>query len=291
MTLREFERRYYSKWFIDEPDVYYGHKSRDSWTNNELIRRWRNVVDKFKENEPDKTNVKETKMNNETMRSILFLAPGYAYAKKVIENLLKDLDSNEYRPYYYCTDPDTVYFYNDKVRIDVIHTDPVKWTPDIFMNRDAIYGRKELLKKAHETFPKMRIFTPDVTLSKCIRDMYLDPTAYNTKPRETYIPEIKNVYFNNPVTVVIWEDGTKTMVRCQEGDVYSPETGLALCIAKKALGNMPNFNNVFRKWIPEEETGTITLDITMDDLMSSTAKDFASIVNDTIAKFKGGFYR
>ena len=65
--------------------------------------------------------------------------------------------------------------------------------------------------------------------------------------------EIKKAYFNDPVTVVIWADGTKTIVRCQEGDVYSKETGLALCIAKKALGNKPNFNDVFHKWIPKEE--------------------------------------
>lgn len=65
--------------------------------------------------------------------------------------------------------------------------------------------------------------------------------------------EIKRVYFNDPVTVVIWADGTKTIVRCQEGDVYSKETGLALCIAKKALGNKGNFNDVFHKWIPEED--------------------------------------
>lgn len=65
-------------------------------------------------------------------------------------------------------------------------------------------------------------------------------------------PEIKKVIFNDPVTVVIWEDGTKTVVKCQPGDTYSKETGLALCIAKKFLGNKGNFNEVFKKWIPEE---------------------------------------
>jgi hypothetical protein len=78
--------------------------------------------------------------------------------------------------------------------------------------------------------------------------------ALNEPPQNTFNPfAIKRVYFNNPVTVVIWEDGTKTIVRCQEGDVYSKETGLALCIAKKALGNKSNFNDVFHKYIPEEE--------------------------------------
>ena len=64
--------------------------------------------------------------------------------------------------------------------------------------------------------------------------------------------EIKNVIFNDPATIVLWKDGTKTVVKCQEGDFYSEEMGLALCIAKKAMGNNGNFNNVFRKWIPEE---------------------------------------
>ena len=61
---------------------------------------------------------------------------------------------------------------------------------------------------------------------------------------------IKRVYFNNPVTVVLWMDGTKTIVRCQEGDTYSEETGLAMAIAKKVFGNKGNFNEVFKKFIP-----------------------------------------
>lgn len=64
---------------------------------------------------------------------------------------------------------------------------------------------------------------------------------------------IDRVYFNDPVTVVLWKDGTKTIVRCQEGDTYSAETGLALCFAKKALGNKGNFNDVFKKYVPEEK--------------------------------------
>lgn len=69
--------------------------------------------------------------------------------------------------------------------------------------------------------------------------------------------KIKNVIFNDPATIVLWEDGTKTVVKCQDGDIYSRETGLALCIAKKAFGNKGNFNEVFKKWIPEEEKYTI----------------------------------
>ena len=64
---------------------------------------------------------------------------------------------------------------------------------------------------------------------------------------------IKQVIFNDPATIVIWEDGTKTVVKCQPGDVYDKEKGLALCIAKKYFGNKGNFNEIFKKWIPEEK--------------------------------------
>ena len=64
---------------------------------------------------------------------------------------------------------------------------------------------------------------------------------------------IKKVYFNDPVTVVLWEDGTKTIVRAGEDDIYDPEKGLAMAIAKKALGNDGNYYEVFKKWLPEED--------------------------------------
>jgi len=65
------------------------------------------------------------------------------------------------------------------------------------------------------------------------------------------ISVIKKVIFNDPATIVLWNDGTKTVVKCQEGDTYDKEKGLALCIAKKALGNKGNFNNEFKKWVEE----------------------------------------
>lgn len=84
--------------------------------------------------------------------------------------------------------------------------------------------------------------------------------------------DIQRVIFNDPATIVFWKDGTKTVVKCQEGDVYSEEVGLALCFAKKALGNQSNFNNVFKKWIPEEEPIVLsTADIEPSDQMVAQA--------------------
>lgn len=64
--------------------------------------------------------------------------------------------------------------------------------------------------------------------------------------------EIEKVIYNDPATIVIWKNGDKTVVKCQPGDIYDPEKGLALCIMKRALGNKGNYNNTFRKWLPEK---------------------------------------
>ena len=49
------------------------------------------------------------------------------------------------------------------------------------------------------------------------------------------MPNIKQVIYSNPVTVIIWEDGTKTISRCDDDDVYDELTGFMLCIFKKVL--------------------------------------------------------
>ena len=69
----------------------------------------------------------------------------------------------------------------------------------------------------------------------------------------SHIPEIKNVIFNDPATIVFWEDGTKTVVKCQDGDEFDPEKGLAMAIVKKAYGNKGNYCNKLKKWLPKEE--------------------------------------
>lgn len=63
---------------------------------------------------------------------------------------------------------------------------------------------------------------------------------------------IKKVIFNDPVTVVFWTNGDKTTVRCQPGETYDKEKGLALAIIKHEIGgNQGYFNDIFKKWIEE----------------------------------------
>lgn len=70
-------------------------------------------------------------------------------------------------------------------------------------------------------------------------------------PRFVNTPAIQKVIFNNPATIVIWSDGTKTVVKA-EHEEFDPEKGLAMAISKKALGNKGNYYEEFKKWLPEE---------------------------------------
>lgn len=63
---------------------------------------------------------------------------------------------------------------------------------------------------------------------------------------------IKEVIYNDPATVVVWADGVKTVVRCQDGDVYDKRTGLLMCIAKRSFGNTSVYNDVLNKYAPYE---------------------------------------
>lgn len=75
------------------------------------------------------------------------------------------------------------------------------------------------------------------------------------------MPGIDKVIFSGPATIVFWNDGTKTVVKAQEGELFDPEKGLAMAISKKVFGNQGNYFEEFKKWIPEEkEPITINFD-------------------------------
>lgn len=64
---------------------------------------------------------------------------------------------------------------------------------------------------------------------------------------------IKKVIFNNPRTIVIWGDNTKTIVKKEKDDIWDPEKGLAMAIVKKYFGK----TSIIKKWTEKlsEEKG------------------------------------
>lgn len=61
--------------------------------------------------------------------------------------------------------------------------------------------------------------------------------------------EIKRVIFNDPATIVLWADGTKTVVKVHD-EPFDAEKGLAMAILKKLCGKA-QLRREFKKWITQ----------------------------------------
>lgn len=71
---------------------------------------------------------------------------------------------------------------------------------------------------------------------------------------ENETQKIKKVIFSDPATIVLWEDGTKTIVKTQKGDVYDPEKGLAMACMRKILNKKD-----YHKWLEEARVKNIPI--------------------------------
>ena len=114
----------------------------------------------------------------------------------------------------------------------------------------------------------------------------LDALAYAMKPLTKLgpLPDITNVKFNDPATIVFWSDGTKTVVKTQDDEPFDPEKGLAMAMVKKFLGNKGSYFNEISKWVDkyeeekkkkEQETepiGTVIAKNVTDSSVTFTAK-------------------
>lgn len=73
--------------------------------------------------------------------------------------------------------------------------------------------------------------------------------AYNKR----IFSEIKDIIINDPATIILWKDGTKTIVKCQPDDTFDPEKGIAMAILKKLYGNGGFYKDVFEPAIDKYE--------------------------------------
>lgn len=101
-------------------------------------------------------------------------------------------------------------------------------------------------------------------------DLDSNKTATNIQYRDAKIPTPKQVIFNPPATIVFWDDGSKTVVKCQDmmidlsvkggignltlgyatvgTEIFDKEKGLAMAFCKKMFGNKGGYYNMFKDW-------------------------------------------
>lgn len=68
---------------------------------------------------------------------------------------------------------------------------------------------------------------------------------------------ISRVIFNDPATIILWSDGTKTIAKTHGDDAFDPEKGFAVACAKKLLGRRNAFRMEFAKWTPVDKEPNI----------------------------------
>lgn len=62
-----------------------------------------------------------------------------------------------------------------------------------------------------------------------------------SQPASRHLPMPVNVIFHNPATIVFWDDGDKTVVKCQPGDTFSAEAGPDCCHVEEVHGQRQYF--------------------------------------------------
>lgn len=87
---------------------------------------------------------------------------------------------------------------------------------------------------------------------------------------------IDRVIFNDPATIIIWKDGSKTVVKRSDDDIWDPEKGFCMAIIKKLYGHT-SFIKRFME--PDEEMSILTVEEACENL-----KNFGKKLKDVMGK-------
>lgn len=91
---------------------------------------------------------------------------------------------------------------------------------------------------------------------------------------------IRKVIFNDPATIVLWSDGSKTVVKCGPEDTFDMEKGLAMAIVKKMAGNDNRFHKVFKQYSKKKKKEPGSVGSIMD--MMAGLNQAAAIATKTV---------
>lgn len=156
---------------------------------------------------------------------------------------------------------------------------------------------KVILSTGHEL-----VFSPcDLTADRDgnwrIRSGALYPRCEGKKTASaTNTAAIKDVIFAPPATIVYWSDGSKTVVKCSEKDVFDPEKGLAMAIAKRCGGNKGSYYKEIQNWVeksgkkyPGKPAAGKAVDLDVLKKYSSEAnKDFEKFLSAVMSNNQSG---
>ena len=165
----------------------------------------------------------------------------------------------------------------DKVRILDGRKLGLPWKP----NMDSEIGKKSIIVQIEEDLFNCETFYFLDGINYSINESYLElaetsmseewwrfaKSAYglceeiasNLKPsiikerNNMNMPNIKDYTYDSKIglTIIKWEDGTKTVVKAENPNTADQYTGFVTAYSKKAAGNNSNINNLYDKWTIE----------------------------------------
>lgn len=129
---------------------------------------------------------------------------------------------------------------------------------------NSIYGRENAMRKGY---------------------IYKYPEKNNSM-----VPD--QIIFNPPATIVFWKDGTKTVVKCAEGEKFDPYTGFCYAFTEHFLGSISHIKKLCKKsstGLPEASE-SIVEEEKCDGPMSSFEKKSVAYMRRAICdKFSEGW--
>lgn len=125
---------------------------------------------------------------------------------------------------------------------------------------------------------------------------YYDYTQASAAYRSAF--GIDKVVYSPPATIVFWKDGSKTVVKCSENDVFDPLAGIAFALMRKVYGkeyrSIEKYAKEYEKMHPPVDISVMPLDSLLDDLADTamagytvSGKEYEAIVGDAPAEKVG----
>lgn len=159
---------------------------------------------------------------------------------------------------------------------------------------NSIYGRENAMTMRQGYIYKY----PNEKYEKCMVDEFEDhgtPRHSGRYPwvsgkNHSMVPD--RIVFNPPATIVFWKDGTKTVVKCAEGEKFDPYTGFCYAFTEHFLGSISRIKKLCQKsstGLPEASE-SIVEEEKCDGPMSSFEKKSVAYMRRAICdKFSEGW--
>ena len=153
----------------------------------------------------------------------------------------------------------------NKASVDSIDTGTIDAykvdTDELYIKGESF---KSLVNKEINKYDKNRAFSDDV-LCDLLKDLIkkkvedeakeFKATVLRAKKNNinTVIRKINKIRFDEGWTIIFWKSGDVTKVKCQDGEPFDYEKGIAMAIIKHMYGDISYYNEIFKKTLEQGE--------------------------------------